>query len=56
MIGFTAEYESGEILVDGNEIVEAGWYDVQNLPDLPGKMSIAREIIDWFIHKSRTNF
>ena len=49
MIGFTAGYESGEISVDGQEITEAGWYDVSNLPELPGKMSIARKIIDWFI-------
>ena len=49
MIGFTAEYESGEISVDGHEITEAGWYDASNLPELPRKMSIARKIIDWFI-------
>ena len=49
MIGFTAEYESGEISVDREEISEAGWYDVNSLPELPPKMSIAREIIDWFI-------
>ena len=49
MIGFIAEYESGEISVDGEEISEAGWYDVNSLPELPPKMSIAREIIDWFL-------
>jgi NAD+ diphosphatase len=54
MIGFTAEYESGEILVDGQEITEAGWYDAGNLPELPGKMSIARKIIDWFVQEQST--
>ncbi|MFC2014571.1 NAD(+) diphosphatase [Chloroflexota bacterium] len=49
MIGFVADYESGEISVDGEEISEAGWFDVNSLPELPPKMSIAREIIDWFI-------
>ena len=49
MIGFTAEYESGEISVDGQEITEARWYDASNLPELPGKMSIARKIIDLFV-------
>jgi len=49
MIGFTARYESGEIKIDGEEIVEAGWYKVDNLPQLPGKLSIARQLIDWFI-------
>lgn len=49
MIGFTAEYESGEISVDGAEISEAGWFDADNLPELPPDMSIARDIINWYI-------
>jgi NAD+ diphosphatase len=52
MIGFTAEYESGEISVDGKEISEAGWYDVNSLPAIPSKISIARVIIDWFIQSN----
>jgi len=51
MIGFIAQYESGEIQIDGEEIVEAGWYRIDNLPQLPGKLSIARQLIDWFIAK-----
>jgi NAD+ diphosphatase len=51
MIGFTAQYESGEIRIDGEEIVEAGWYRVDNLPRIPGKVSIARQLIDSFIAK-----
>lgn len=46
MIGFTAEWESGEITVDEKEISEAGWFGVNDLPELPPAMSIAREIID----------
>jgi NAD+ diphosphatase len=49
MIGFTAEYEGGDIKVDGVEVSEAGWYTAGNLPEIPPKMSIAREMIDWFI-------
>jgi len=49
MIGFTAEYESGEITTDDKEILDAGWYGVDNLPEIPSGMSIARQIIDWFI-------
>lgn len=47
MIGFTAQYESGELKIDGEEIVEAGWYRADNLPRIPGKLSIARQLIDW---------
>lgn len=50
MIGFVADYESGEITVDGQEITDAGWYTRDNLPELPQPLSIAREIINWFIH------
>ena len=53
MIGFTAQYESGEIRIDGEEIVEAGWYQAGNLPKIPGKLSIARQLIDWFIEKHK---
>ncbi len=49
MIGFTAEYASGNIQIDGKEVTDAGWYDASNMPEIPPKLSIAREIIDWFI-------
>ena len=46
MLGFTAEYASGEIIVDQKEIVEAGWFAIDNLPNIPDKSSIARQLID----------
>jgi len=49
MIGFLADYESGEPRADGVEIAQAAWFSAENLPDVPPKMSIAREIIDWFV-------
>jgi NAD+ diphosphatase len=49
MIGFTAEYKSGEIHVDGNEITNAQWFHTNELPHIPSKMSIARELIDWYV-------
>lgn len=51
MVGFTAEYESGEIQVDGREITEAKWFSPDEIPRAPSKMSIASELIDWFIEK-----
>jgi NAD+ diphosphatase len=51
MLGFTAQYESGEIEVDGVEIDDAKWFDVNTLPNLPSEISIARKIIDWYIDK-----
>ena len=51
MIGFTAEYESGEIKVDGEEIIHADWYNKDELPMLPEKTTIARRIIDSILYK-----
>jgi NAD+ diphosphatase len=56
MIGFTAEYESGEIVIDKDEIVEAGWYKADSLPLIPGKLSIARQLIDWFVENNQLPF
>jgi NAD+ diphosphatase len=50
MIGFTAEYESGDIEVDGEEIAHAKWFDVDDLPEIPSRISIAGELIDWFVN------
>lgn len=52
MIGFTAEYESGEINIDKTEIADAEWFAPEKLPTVPGKMSIARELIDWFMERT----
>lgn len=49
MLGFTAEYAGGDIQVDGQEIAEAGWFTPDNLPQLPPRLSIARQLIDTFL-------
>ncbi|MGI6685848.1 MAG: NAD(+) diphosphatase [Bacillota bacterium] len=51
MIGFTAEYESGEIQVDGKEISHAAWFTKDELPEIPGSISIAWHLIQWFINR-----
>ncbi len=53
MIGFTATYASGNISFNDDEIENAGWFEVNDLPRIPGKISIARKLIDWFIEKQR---
>jgi NAD+ diphosphatase len=49
MIGFTATYAAGEIVIDSEEIVDAGWFNKHQLPAIPPKLSIARKLIDWFV-------
>lgn len=46
MAGFVADYAGGEIVVDPHELEDARWFSRHELPDLPGKRSIARWIID----------
>ncbi len=53
MIGFTATYQSGEITLDDPEVEAAGWYTADHHPMLPGKISIARKLIDWFLEKQK---
>jgi NAD+ diphosphatase len=51
MVAFTARHTGGAIAVDNKEIVEAGWFSAAELPEIPGKMSIARKLIDWYVER-----
>ncbi len=48
MTAFTAQYESGDITVDNEEITDAGWYNADNLPDIPSTDSVAGKLIRWY--------
>jgi NAD+ diphosphatase len=50
MVGFIADYKSGDIKVDGVEIQFADWFDKNNLPNIPPTQSISRKLIDWFVN------
>ena len=50
MIAFVADYASGEIVIDKNEIEVAGWYRYDNLPGLPSmNISIASTLLENFV-------
>ena len=49
MIGFYAEYSSGEITLDEDELEEAYWFDVSDLPNIPPKESISGQLIRSYI-------
>ena len=53
MIAFTAEYDSGEICVDGKEIGTAGWFTPENLPPIPSPISISRRLIDAWLTETQ---
>lgn len=46
MIAYTATWAGGEIRIDDEEIAEARWFHVDDLPKLPMSVSIARRLID----------
>lgn len=51
MIGFTAKWESGEISPDPSEIADARWFAPHEFPQIPGKISISRQLIDDFVDR-----
>ena len=46
MVGFHADYVSGEIHLQRSEIAKGGWFTRDNLPTIPEKLSIARMLLD----------
>lgn len=48
MLGFHAEYESGELVLQEEEIAEAGFFHYSALPPVPPKGSIAHALIQAF--------
>ena len=49
MLAYICEYESGEINVDGKEIVEADWYDLDNLPNTPPNSTLSGTLINSYV-------
>jgi NAD+ diphosphatase len=45
MLGFVAEYASGDLTIDTQEIDHAGWFTPDNLPPLPPPQTIASRLI-----------
>ena len=52
MLGYQATYAGGEIAIDGEEIVEAGWFRADEMPGLfRGDFSIAQWMIRDFLRR-----
>ncbi len=52
MVAFLAEHAGGEIVCDPSEIVDARWFQVDRLPLLPHRLSVARRLIDHAVAES----
>ncbi len=51
MVGFNADYVSGELRLQRSELSKGGWFSKNNLPTIPEKLSIARMLIDAWLEK-----
>jgi NAD+ diphosphatase len=50
MLGFLAEYTSGDIVPEPSEIADAKWFDIDSLPKVPSqKISVAGKLIQTFM-------
>lgn len=50
MVGFYAEYDGGMVHLQRSELSAGGWFKKSNLPRIPEKLSIARQLIDHWIN------
>lgn len=51
MLGFLAEYDAGDFVLQEEEISDAQWFHYTELPAIPGKVAISRWIIDTYLSR-----
>ena len=56
MLGFRASYASGDIILQEDELADADFFDLSNLPRIPPKGSIARDLIDQVAQRAKYRF
>ena len=49
MLGYKCKYKSGEIILNDNELEDAKWFNISDLPNIPPKTSISGELIHSYI-------
>ena len=54
MLGYHAEYAGGEFQYHDDEIADAQWFDIDDLPRIPGGFAISRWLINAFIDEVRS--
>ena len=53
MVGFTADYDGGELALQHSELKKGGWFSADALPPIPGKVSLARLLIDRWLEAEK---
>lgn len=47
MVGFVAEYQSGSVVLQADELADARFFDLDDLPNVPKFGTIARQMIEY---------
>ena len=55
MLGFHAEYESGDIVLQEEEIADAQWFHYNDMPNRPAMVSISGWLVKSFIDEKESN-
>lgn len=53
LVGFMADYVSGDLKLQTSELRAGGWYDVAHLPTLPERLSLTRKMLDAWADEQR---
>ena len=56
MTAFMADYDSGEIVIDQKELLDANWYRYDDLPLLPPPGTVARRLIEDTVAMCRAEY
>ena len=51
MVGFFAEYDGGGLKLQESELSRGNWFNKNNLPTIPEKLSLARMLIDKWLEE-----
>lgn len=54
MLGFFAEYEAGDIVIDPTEIIDAKWFRYDELPQVPATATVAGQLIAHYVGLRRS--
>ncbi|WP_424244973.1 NAD+ diphosphatase [Elusimicrobium posterum] len=55
MVGFFADYAGGKLKINEDELLTAEFFTKDNLPKLPGKISLARKMVDAWLKNQNQN-
>ena len=56
MVGFAADYKSGILRLQEEELSHGEFFKAGNLPEIPHKLSLARQMIDWWLDGCQPQF